>query len=143
MTQLGPYGEADIKKITTTLLDTLKDSSCNVWCFNGEMGAGKTTTIANLLHHAGVEDRVSSPTFSIVNEYFSPDMGTIYHFDFYRIEMEEEAIDIGTIEYFDSDNLCLLEWSSKIPNLLPDSYGIISITVHENNERTLTISKHE
>lgn len=143
MTQLGPYGEADIEEIATTLLSLINASPYTLWCFDGAMGAGKTTTISRLLAVAGIEDRISSPTFSIVNEYFSPTLGPVYHFDFYRIETEEEAIDIGTLDYFDSGNLCLLEWSSQIPHLLPPNYGVIAITVDQEDQRTIKIHHHE
>ena len=143
MAVLGPFGENEIKTHIASLLETIKQSPINIWCFNGDMGAGKTTTISTLLNLAGVDDHVSSPTFSIVNEYLSPTLGDVYHFDFYRIEDEEEAIEIGTLEYFDSGNLCLIEWSSQIPGLLPEEIGIVTITVNENNQRILNITNHE
>ena len=96
------------------------------WIFEGEMGAGKTTTIKAICKILNVIDHVSSPTFSIVNEYKTIDETTIYHFDFYRLKGEQEALDFGIEEYFDSENLCLMEWAEKIPHLLPDHcYRII------------------
>lgn len=89
-----------------------------VWAFYGEMGAGKTTFIRYICAELGVQEAVSSPTFSIINEYTGKD-GPVYHFDFYRIEKEEEAFNIGCVEYFESGSICLIEWPEKILNLLP------------------------
>ena len=90
----------------------------NVIAFYGRMGVGKTTLIKTMCKKLGVVDRVSSPTFSIVNEYLTSENKIIYHFDFYRIKSEEEAMDLGYENYFYSGDLCLIEWSEKIPNLL-------------------------
>ena len=92
-----------------------------VWLFYGEMGAGKTTLIKALCQAWEVEDTVSSPTFALVNEYRTSKGQVVYHFDFYRIEDEEEATDIGLEEYFYSQRYCLVEWPTKIRNLLPES----------------------
>src|SRR4051812_24687342 len=81
-----------------------------VWLFSGEMGAGKTTFIKVICKTLGVEDVMSSPTFSIVNEYATLNNGLVYHFDFFRIKSEAEAYDIGTEEYFYSGNYCFIEW---------------------------------
>lgn len=86
--------------------------------FSGEMGAGKTTFINALLKEMGVPGDGSSPTFSIVDEHFSEKFGTINHFDFYRIEEEEEAYDIGIEEYLQNDSYCFMEWAEKIENVL-------------------------
>ena len=114
-----------------------------IWLFDAEMGAGKTTFITALCSYLEVEDHVSSPTFSIVNEYSSRRIGTLYHFDFYRIEDEREALDIGIEDYFYSGELCLLEWPQLIPSFIPDDYLLIQISVDKkNNSRELIISKH-
>ena len=86
--------------------------------FSGEMGVGKTALIKALSLQLGVFDLVSSPTFSIVNEYHAEDKTIIYHFDFYRIEDEKEAFDIGYEDYFFSNAYCFVEWPEKIPNLI-------------------------
>lgn len=96
--------------------------------FKGEMAAGKTTTIAQLCKAWGVEDRVQSPTFSLVNEYRTVKGETIYHFDFYRLEDEEEAMDMGYEDYFYSKARCLVEWPEKIPTLLPSTITQLTIT---------------
>lgn len=108
--------------------------------FYGEMGAGKTTFIKAFCAALGVADAVSSPTFSIVNEYDSP-KGIIYHFDFYRLKNQMEALDIGLEEYLYSGNYCLIEWPEKIPDLLPESHLKILIEVLPNQQRKLTITK--
>ncbi|MEQ8927631.1 MAG: tRNA (adenosine(37)-N6)-threonylcarbamoyltransferase complex ATPase subunit type 1 TsaE [Fulvivirga sp.] len=114
------------------------------WIFEGQMGAGKTTLIKVLCAQLGVGDRVTSPTYSIVNEYLTGNNGTIYHFDFYRINDEEEAMDIGTEEYFESGNYCFIEWSSKIPNLLPESnFLMISIQVGDAGQRMIELTRHD
>jgi len=109
--------------------------------FYGEMGAGKTTFIKAFCAALGVEDTVSSPTFSIVNEYHYPE-GKIYHFDCYRLKNQAEALDIGLEEYLYSGNYCLIEWPEKIPDLLPESYLQISLEVQSDQQRKLTIAKN-
>jgi tRNA threonylcarbamoyladenosine biosynthesis protein TsaE len=111
-----------------------------VWAFEGEMGAGKTTLIKEICRSLEVEDNVTSPTFSLVNEYYSLKGNTIYHFDFYRLKEESEALDFGVEEYLYSGNYCFLEWPSKIPMLLPLEIINIDITVNENI-RTINLSK--
>ena len=86
--------------------------------FYAEMGVGKTTLIKELSLQLGVADVVSSPTFSIVNEYISSNNGKIYHFDFYRLEEEKEAFDMGYEEYFFGNDYCFIEWPENIPNLI-------------------------
>jgi len=109
-----------------------------LFAFDAEMGAGKTTFINALLLEMGIEDHVSSPTFSIINEYYSPQFGSVYHFDFYRIENEMEALDIGIEDIIYDNNYCFIEWPSKIKNLLPENTVIIKISI-ENNSRILDI----
>jgi tRNA threonylcarbamoyladenosine biosynthesis protein TsaE len=84
---------------------------------------------------------VSSPTFSIVNEYFSPSHGKIFHFDFYRLKSEQEAYDLGYEEYFYNDHYCFIEWPENIPNLLPENSVHIKMSL-KNNNREITISKN-
>ena len=109
-----------------------------VICFEGAMGSGKTTLISKLCEKWQVADPISSPTFSIVNHYISPRKGKIFHFDFYRLKNIEEALDIGTEEYLDSGNLCLIEWGERIITLLPH-HAKISIQVNNDESRTLNI----
>lgn len=116
-----------------------ENPAISVVLFEGEMGAGKTTFIKAICREMGVSDSVSSPTFSIVNEYESRDGKRIYHFDFYRIKDESEALDIGFYEYLDSGNLCLIEWPSKIENLLPEHCMLVEINSGEAEERIITL----
>jgi tRNA threonylcarbamoyladenosine biosynthesis protein TsaE len=114
-----------------------------VWLFHGDMGSGKTTLIKSVCSELGVTHAMSSPTFSIINEYEAKDYKKIYHFDFYRIKNEAEAYDIGAEEYFYSGNLCLVEWPEKIPSLIPAEHADISIIVENPNQRTIALSVHD
>ncbi|MDE5942376.1 MAG: tRNA (adenosine(37)-N6)-threonylcarbamoyltransferase complex ATPase subunit type 1 TsaE [Muribaculaceae bacterium] len=112
-----------------------------VYAFNGEMGAGKTTFIRELCHALGVDDDLaSSPSFAIINEYRSDSTAElIYHFDLYRLESVDEALEIGVEDYFDSGALCLLEWPERIEPLLPDDTVTVNIAVNPDMSRTLTV----
>ncbi|RVU01499.1 tRNA (adenosine(37)-N6)-threonylcarbamoyltransferase complex ATPase subunit type 1 TsaE [Mucilaginibacter limnophilus] len=112
--------------------------SNKIFVFYGDMGAGKTTLIKELCATLGVQEAVTSPTFSIVNEYIITG-GKIYHFDFYRLKTESEALDMGYEEYFYSDNYCFIEWPEKIPNLLPENFTRISIQVTGADSREITV----
>jgi len=105
------------------------------FAFYGEMGVGKTTLIKALSLQLGVNDVVSSPTFSIVNEYNADENIKVYHFDFYRIEDEEEAYDMGYEEYFFSSAYCFIEWAEKIPNLIEDDMVQIKMSVAGNTRK--------
>lgn len=113
----------------------------SIWLLEGEMGAGKTTFVKALCSELGVVDQVSSPTFSLVNEYETENDQTIYHFDFYRIASEVEAENLGLEEYFYSGDLCLIEWPEKIPQLIPDQYLKIKINFMVE-KRTIHLTKH-
>jgi len=112
-----------------------------VFLFFGEMGAGKTTLIKQLCQALGVTDTASSPTFSIVNEYNSTN-GVVFHFDFYRLKHETEALDLGYEDYFYSGNYCFIEWPEKIPNLLPNKSVTVKISVNDNEERIISANKN-
>jgi len=130
------YIESELQEIARKLISNF--SELKVWCFYAEMGAGKTTLIKNICEELQVVDEMSSPTFSIVNEYESQKMETIYHFDFYRLNDLEEAVNIGIEDYLFSGNLCLLEWPEIIEPLLPDEYLKININLVGDNARSLT-----
>lgn len=117
-------------------------ATLKVWLFHGEMGSGKTTLIKEVCRQLRVEDAMSSPTFSIVNEY-AAETGKIYHFDFYRLKNEREALDIGTEEYFYSGYPCFVEWPEKIPSLLPEKYGEVNITLKNETHRDIAILIHD
>jgi tRNA threonylcarbamoyladenosine biosynthesis protein TsaE len=110
-----------------------------IWCFEGEMGAGKTTFIKEICKVLGVEEEITSPTFSLVNEYKTISGKTIYHFDFYRIRSIEEVYDIGYEDYFYSNNICLIEWPSKIEELL-EGEDLVTITIHKKSEESRNIT---
>lgn len=114
-----------------------------IWAFYGAMGAGKTTLIKMLCEVAGVLQQVSSPTFNLINEYESTQLGIIYHFDFYRLNSIEEALNIGAEEYFHSGNLCLLEWPENIEPLLPNNRRNVIIQVTDHGSRIIKIEDHE
>ena len=141
----------DSKLICHVSLDGLEDvaeqiisfaGDMSVWTFNGEMGAGKTTLIKEICDRYDVIDNVSSPTFSIINEYINNNNDYFYHFDFYRIEKEQEAMDIGCDEYFYSGNHCFIEWPSKIPNLIPDQFLQVEILIENESLRTIKLLKN-
>jgi tRNA threonylcarbamoyladenosine biosynthesis protein TsaE len=113
-----------------------------LWLFVGEMGAGKTTTIKTICQALDVKDEVTSPTFSIVNEYFSNKIGTVYHFDCYRLKNDEEALSIGIEDYFYSGYHCFVEWPQKVEQLLPDQFLILNFEKIDSNTRLLKVSKY-
>lgn len=128
----------ELKEAAAKILHSFPEE--RVFLFHGQMGAGKTTLINALCEQLAVTDHTSSPTFSIVNEYDSQN-GTIFHFDFYRLKNELEALDMGYEEYFYSNNYCFVEWPEKIANLLPLHSITISIEVTENQYRTIKAEK--
>lgn len=127
---------SELDSAAQKLINTLVDSK--VWLFYGEMGAGKTTLIKAICKALNIEDQASSPTFSIVNEYASP-QGPVFHFDFYRIRSEQEALDLGYEEYFYSGHYCFVEWPERIPSLLPDDAAVIRIELGDEGEREIHI----
>ncbi len=129
---------ADLDEAAETLLHFAGTEK--IFLFEGDMGAGKTTFIKAITYALGVRETVSSPTFSIVNEY-DAEGRSIYHFDFYRIKSIREAYDIGYEEYFYSGNICLIEWPERIEELIPEHYVKIDIKSLSDNERMLSLSK--
>ena len=130
-----------LERVAQAVADRTKDY--RVWLFHGEMGSGKTTLIKTICRKLNVVDVMSSPTFSIVNEYETSSSGKIFHFDFYRIRNEAEAFDIGTEEYFYSGDPCFIEWPEKIPTLIPPAYGEVTVSIENETERTIAISLHD
>ncbi len=130
------YNENQIKTAVNFILENKKFSIIRI---DGEIGSGKTTLIRSLCESLGVTENVNSPTFSLVNEYLINRKKKIFHFDFYRIENPEEALDIGLEDYFQSNHLCILEWGQIISEYLPKKYDFFSL--HKINESTRKLNK--
>lgn len=133
------YTLSDLSEIAN---EVIKNAANKVLLFYGEMGVGKTTLIKEIVKQLGVNDNVSSPTFSLVNEYHTTTGEKIYHFDFYRINKEDEALDMGVEEYFYSNNWCLVEWPNKVENLVPLNAVSITITSNKKQLRTITLKNN-
>ncbi|WP_299837062.1 tRNA (adenosine(37)-N6)-threonylcarbamoyltransferase complex ATPase subunit type 1 TsaE [uncultured Tenacibaculum sp.] len=131
------YSLDDVESIAKEIISNAKHK---ILLFNGEMGVGKTTLIKEICKVLGSNDIISSPTFSLVNEYHTSNDDIIYHFDFYRINDEEEALDIGIEEYFYSGHWCLIEWPNNIKNLLPLNASEVTINITENNLRNIQLN---
>lgn len=127
------YTLSQIEEIATVILAQTKHK---IIAFHGEMGVGKTTLIKVLAEQLGVNELTNSPTFSIVNEYHTPN-DVLYHFDCYRIEDEIEAYDIGIEDYLYSDAWCFIEWPERIKSLLPKE--ITELTINKVDEETRSI----
>ena len=128
---------ADLERAAREFLREIGDRT--LVAFYAPMGAGKTTFTTAVCKVLGVqEDAVSSPTFAIVNEYRTADGSPLFHFDFYRIERLEEALDIGLYDYLDSGCLCLMEWPENIEDLLPEETLKVTIKVNPDGSRTLS-----
>ena len=125
----------DINQLRSVAKKILSSFRHKIILFEGEMGAGKTTLIKEIVSAMGGDDEASSPTFSIVNEY-ETGAGKVFHFDFYRIKSEEEAMDFGVDEYLYSGDYCFIEWPEKIQSLIPEPHHTIKINA-ENNSRTI------
>ena len=129
----------DLEQLPKIAKEFLKRTSPHKkFVFYAEMGVGKTTLIKELSLQLGVNDVVSSPTFSIVNEYLTKENCKIYHFDFYRLEDEQEAFDMGYEEYFFSDAYCFIEWPEKIPNLIEDDMIVVKMYL-DGNKRVINV----
>ena len=107
--------------------------------FNGEMGAGKTTLIKSLCKELGISTNISSPTFSLVNEYQTITNQIVYHFDFYRLKSQNEALDIGIDEYLYSGHWCFIEWAENIKDLIPENYSTLTISVLSDGKRQIVL----
>ncbi len=129
------YNLEQLDEVAQQIIKNLKTKTL---LFHGDMGAGKTTLIKALIKALGSQDEVSSPTFSIVNEYELKD-DKIYHFDLYRIKEAEEAYNFGIEDYLDSGYWNLIEWPDVIKDLLPSEFDILSIDIKEDNNRLLVL----
>ncbi len=132
----------DIHSIDEAAKELVKNATSKTILFHGDMGAGKTTFISALVKVLGGTDEVSSPTFSIVNEYKIPN-DKVYHFDFYRIDDIHEVLDIGIEDYLYSGHWCFIEWPDKISEILPNNADISYIKINKDGSRTLKLSVTE
>ena len=128
-----------LDQIQEAAAQILAKNSNKIILFNGEMGVGKTTLIKQLCKSLGVEEATSSPTFSLVNEYHTCNNQIVYHFDFYRVNKESEALDMGVDDYLYSGNWCLIEWSEKIKNLIPEKHSVVRIELLADGRRSLEL----
>ena len=127
------YNLDNINKASKLVIDNIKTTVVRI---DGKMGAGKTKIISNICMQLGVKEVITSPTFSLINTYQSTN-GPIYHFDFYRLQNSNEALDIGVEEYLESGNVCFLEWAEKIENHLPLNYDHYILKVLNDNTRRI------
>tara|TARA_B100000768_G_scaffold181714_1_gene205946 strand:- start:1664 stop:2071 length:408 start_codon:yes stop_codon:yes gene_type:complete len=130
------YSFLDLNQIAKEII---RNSKYKILLFHGDMGVGKTTLIKEICKILGTDDLINSPTFSIVNEYITNTNEIIYHFDFYRIKNEEEALNLGIEDYFYSNAWCLIEWPSVIQNLVPLKNSTIHITELNNGQRNIEL----
>jgi tRNA threonylcarbamoyladenosine biosynthesis protein TsaE len=136
MSEIIIHSLEDIKRAASEFVALIGER--RIFAFYGHMGAGKTTFIKAICEELGVTDAVSSPTFAIVNEYAST-MGSIYHFDFYRIKRSTEVLDLGFEDYAYSGNLCLMEWPELIEEFLPEETIDVHIEEIEGGKRRVTV----
>lgn len=128
------YLLSELKTTAEKLLSQFSDY--RIFCFEGPLGAGKTSLIEEICRSLGSKDSLSSPTFSIINEYNS-DFGVLYHMDWYRLKNEEEAIQIGIEDYLFSGNYCFIEWYQHAETLIPSPYVLIQISNENETQREL------
>ena len=122
-------GLSDLPKVAKLLLENLSDKK--VWAFEGEMGAGKTTLVLEILKQLGIEDAEGSPTYSLVNGYQDKNGGQVFHFDLFRVEEIEEALDMGIEEMIYDEAFCLIEWPKKVEQLLPEETIWLYLSIKE------------
>lgn len=131
---------ADLEKAAKILLSYA--SIRKKWCFYGDLGAGKTTFIKAIARYMNIQESVTSPTYSLVNEYSYKDIGNsttkyLYHLDLYRLKQIEEALDIGIEEYLYDENYCFIEWAEIIESILPLEVVKINIELLEDGRRKI------
>jgi tRNA threonylcarbamoyladenosine biosynthesis protein TsaE len=130
------YSLKNLPEIATAIIALAKSKTL---LFFGEMGVGKTTLIKEICKQLDVVDSISSPTFSLVNEYQTSKEVAVFHFDFYRITDEEEAFDMGIEEYLNNNDWCLIEWPQNVENLLPLEAVKLHLSILENGQRNLQL----
>jgi tRNA threonylcarbamoyladenosine biosynthesis protein TsaE len=130
------YSFENLTEVAVEIIKTAKDKTL---LFYGEMGVGKTTLIKEICKLLAVTDAISSPTYSLVNEYQTAKGETVFHFDFYRINNEVEALDMGIEDYLDNNQWCLVEWPQNVENLLPLEAIKIHLTLLKSGQRNIQI----
>ena len=138
--KISGAGLSGLEQTAAQLLEQAREYP--VWLFDGSMGAGKTTLIKAVCRQLGVTDNVTSPTFSLVNEYRSA-AGPVYHCDFYRVEDVEEALQAGVTEFFYSGHFCFIEWPAVVRPILPGKYVIITIEVGSGEDRNYNLTFYD
>jgi tRNA threonylcarbamoyladenosine biosynthesis protein TsaE len=131
----------ELPRVAQELLREAGD--CRVWLLTGDLGAGKTTLIKAACSSLGVLSGMTSPTFSIINEYHTAVGEPVYHFDFYRLKDESEALDIGVDEYLDSGRYCFIEWPDRIPSLVPSRHLAINMMIADPDTRQIEAHLHD
>ena len=131
----------DLQSVANELVATFPEQ--RIFAFYGKMGAGKTTFIQSICKALGSDDNVTSPTFALINEYYTKEMDSVFHFDFYRIKHLEEAYDLGYEDYIYSGNYCLIEWPEMIASLLPEKRVEVKIEVGDDDSRTISAQEYE
>jgi len=129
-----------LSQIDSVALRIIESTKSNILLFYGDMGVGKTTLITSLAKQLGVTENISSPTFSIVNEYRTLDNKIIYHFDAYRINQEEEILDLGFEEYIEQGDWIFIEWPEKIASFIPENSQKAYISMNEIGERLIKLT---
>lgn len=137
MREITIHSTSELSEVAQTVIESLDGRS--VVAFVGEMGAGKTTLISAIMEYLQSADTVTSPTFALVNQYFTGEGDVVYHFDFYRINSIAEAFDMGYEEYFYSGDLCLVEWPERVEQLLPDNVMVVRIETLDTTSRRFII----
>lgn len=127
----------NINEAARQFIDNIGDRT--IFAFFGSMGAGKTTFIKAICEELGVEDVITSPTFAIVNEYTTGEGDPLYHFDFYRIKKLDEFFDMGGEDYFESGNLCFIEWPELIEEVMPEDAVNVTIKEQPDGSRVVTV----
>ncbi len=138
--QTEPFKLPQLGALAEELIAAMGNATCVV--LRGDMGSGKTTLVNEIGRKLGVTENMASPSFSIVNEYRTLRGNRIFHFDFYRLMQESEALDMGVEEYFDSGSLCFVEWPERIPNLLPPTFFEIELRLIDAGTRAIRYGKH-
>lgn len=136
MPQLQISSLQEIPVVATTFIRLLPKET-RIIAFEAGMGVGKTTFIKAICQVLGVQDVVNSPTFSIVNEYACSNGESVYHFDFYRLQSPQEALDFGVYDYFESGNWCFMEWAENIAPLLPTETLFVTLTENPDGSRDI------